>query len=123
VLPRTLAVGIIFATLTGLTALICEEPKPADKPAKSDEKATKADPDILAMVKEWNSDKFASPPTKFREGKVVSRKLDEKATTQTKGGFVIQLPSSAPIPTPSIYKGNLYVSGGLDVDVPILPQS
>jgi hypothetical protein len=75
VLPRTLAVGIIFATLTGLTALICEEPKPADKPAKSDEKATKADPDILAMVKEWNSDKFASPPTKFREGKVVSRKL------------------------------------------------
>jgi outer membrane protein assembly factor BamB len=105
-------VGIIFATLTGLTALICEEQKPADKPAKSDEKATKADPDILAMVKEWNSDRFASPPTKFREGKVVSRKLDEKATTQTKGGFVIQLPSSAPIPTPSVFKGNLYVSGG-----------
>jgi outer membrane protein assembly factor BamB len=96
----------------GLLALKGDEPKPADKPAGSDDKAARAETDILPSVKEWNSDKFAAPPTKFREGNVTPRKLDAKATTETKSGFVIQLPSNAPIPTPSVYKGNLYVSGG-----------
>lgn len=59
-----------------------------------------------------NSDKFASPPTKFRPGHANPRKLDEKAIKQTAAGFEIKLPSGAPIPTPTVYKGKIYVSGG-----------
>lgn len=105
---RSYAAGLALAVLAaGLFALHGEEPKPTDKPAKAD-----APTDILSTVKEWNSDKFASPPTEFRQGKVTARKLDNKATTATRDGFVIQLPSGAPIPTPSVYQNKLYVSGG-----------
>jgi outer membrane protein assembly factor BamB len=108
---RSHAAGLALAVLAAaLLALHGDEPKPTkpdDKPAKAEFPT-----DILAMVKEWNSDKFASPPTKFREGKVTPRKLDAKGTTETKDGFVIQLPSGAPIPTPSVYQNKLYVSGG-----------
>ena len=112
---RSYAAAAALAVLAaGLLALHGAEPKPADKPAPPDDKAAKADAptDILATVKEWNSDKFASPPTEFRQGSATTRPLDEKATTATKDGFVIQLPSGAPVPTPSVYKGKLYVSGG-----------
>src|SRR4029077_14231080 len=55
---------------------------------------------------------FAAPPTQFRGGHVVSKKLDAKAIQKTETGFSIKLPSGAPIPTPTVYKGKLYVSGG-----------
>jgi outer membrane protein assembly factor BamB len=100
----TLTIAILGA---GLFALRGEQPKGSPK-AEKNEAAT----DMLATVKEWNSDKFTAPPTSFRHGHVTPRPLGEKAVTQTKGGFVVQLPSGAPIPTPSIYKGKVYVSGG-----------
>jgi outer membrane protein assembly factor BamB len=108
---RSLAAGLALAALAaGVFVLHGEEPKPP----KPDDKAAKAEAaaDILATVKEWNSDKFAAPPTQFREGKATLRQVDEKATTPTKGGFVIQLPSGAPVPTPTVCNGKLYVSGG-----------
>jgi outer membrane protein assembly factor BamB len=95
----------------GLFVLHGEEPKPAPKPAKPESKPEAAT-DILATVKEWNSDKYAGPPTTFRQGHVTPRELDKNAVTETKGGFVIKLPSGAPVPTPSVYEGKLYVSGG-----------
>ena len=112
---RSHAAGLALAVLAAaLLSLRAEEPKPADKPAALDDKTAKADVpvDILATVKEWNSDKFAAPPTQFRQGNVTVRPVEEKATTATKNGFVIQLPSGAPIPTPSVYKDRIYVSGG-----------
>jgi outer membrane protein assembly factor BamB len=101
----------VVVLAAGLFALRGEEPKTGDKPPKTDDK-TEAAADMLPTVKDWNSDKFAGPPTKFREGKVTPRMLEEKAITETKGGFVVQLPSGAPIPTPSVYDGKLFVSGG-----------
>jgi outer membrane protein assembly factor BamB len=104
----TIAVGLLAATLgAGLLVLHGEEPKSAPKPA-----AASTDIDMLAAVKEWNSNKFAAPATTFRTGNVTPRTLDDKALTQTKSGFVVQLPSGAPVPTPSIYRGKAYVSGG-----------
>jgi outer membrane protein assembly factor BamB len=98
----------------GVLALSGEEPKSSDKASKPEGSTAKTQEpvDIVATVREWNSDKFASPPTKFREGKVTPRQLDDKAITSTKEGFTIKLPSGAPIPTPTVYKGKLYVSGG-----------
>jgi outer membrane protein assembly factor BamB len=112
---RIHAAGLALTVLTAaLFALYGAEPKPADKADKPDDKVAAADApvDILATAKEWNSDKFASPPTQFRAGNVTPRQLDANATTTTKDGFTIQLPSGAPIPTPTVYKGKLYVSGG-----------
>jgi outer membrane protein assembly factor BamB len=114
-LRRSHAAGVALALLAAaLLSLRAEEPKPAAKPAAPNDKTAKADApvDILATVKEWNSDKFASPPTQFRQGSATPRPLDDKAVTITKDGFVIQLPSGAPIPTPTVYKGRVYVSGG-----------
>jgi outer membrane protein assembly factor BamB len=104
--PITLALMV-----AGLAAVSSwsEEPKKDPKPpvTKEPEKT-----DVTDQFKEWNSDKFAPPPTEFRQGKVEAKSLDEKAVKKTDTGFVIQLPSGAPVPTPSVYKGKLYVSGG-----------
>ena len=43
---------------------------------------------------------------------MTPRKLDAKAIRLEEKGFTITLPSGAPIPTPTVYKGKLYISGG-----------
>lgn len=98
---RSLAPGL---ALIGL-AILCGSPRGAAPP-------TPMTTDITTTAKEWNSDKFSGPPTEFRKGHVTPRKLDDKAIAATKEGFTVSLPSKAPIPTPTIYKGKVYVSGG-----------
>lgn len=94
-----------FAAIGGETSPVAPMPRiKADDPP--------ADKDITAEVKEWNSAKFASPANTFRAGHVTPRKLDAKAITNSPTGFTIQLPSKAPIPTPTVYGGKVYVSGG-----------
>ena len=96
--PRTYSAGlmlIISLLVTGLCVLRAEQTKSQPKSDK-----TETPTDLLATVKEWNSDKFAAPPTTFRQGHVTSRPLEEKAVMQTKGGFVVQLPSKAPMVAP-----------------------
>src|SRR5258708_37748479 len=103
-LRAALAVALL---VPGAVALWGDEPaKPMDKPKEPETG------DVLKDVKEWNSEKFASPPTQFRQGHVNPRKLDEKAIAKTAAGFEISLPSKAPIPTPTVDKGKLVVSGG-----------
>jgi Ca-activated chloride channel homolog len=83
-------------------------------PGRADEKEkpVKDEIDITTQAKELNSDKFQAPPTNFRAGHVTVRELDPKAVVADKEGFRIQLPSKAPIPTPTIRDGRLYASGG-----------
>ena len=109
-MTRFIGVIVLMGSLAGgLAFLWSEEPaKPKDKDAKPAQESV----DILKDVQEWNSDKFVSPPTQFRQGHVSPCKLDEKALQKVESGFVVSLPSKAPIPTPTIYQGNLYVSGG-----------
>jgi outer membrane protein assembly factor BamB len=99
--------GVLFA---GLAMAGGEGPPAAPMPREVPE--VPPDKDISAEVKDWNSAKFAGPPTKFREGHVTARKLDAKAIAKTPVGFTVQLPSGAPIPTPTVYRGKVYVSGG-----------
>ncbi len=102
------SLGLTFALLAaGLVSLSGEEARPAGKTVKPAETI-----DILATAREWNSAKFAGPPSSFRQGHVTPRKLDDKALNATKTGFTVSLPSKAPIPTPTIYDGKVYVSGG-----------
>ena len=91
-LMRCALVAILLAP--GMRALFSDEPaKPKDPPKEAPAV------DILNEAKAWNSDKFIAPPTEFRTGHVTPRELDDKAVSKTDLGFVVQLPSKAPIPT------------------------
>ena len=68
--------------------------------------------DITDKAKEINSAKYLSLPTEFRKGHVTARQLDDKALTTRENGFSVQLPSRAPITTPAVYEGKVFVSGG-----------
>ena len=107
---RLILLGLFLSCIAAMPALTAQDPK-AGKDAK-DAKDKKESTDITALVREMNSDKFASPPTEFRPGHVDAKPLDAKAIQKTANGFTIQLPSKAPIPTPTVYKGKIFVSGG-----------
>src|SRR5271167_1907701 len=108
---RLILCGLLLACIALLPQLGAQIPKAAkDKGKKVEKQEEKTD--ITDKVREMNSDKFASPPTEFRTGHVNPHKLDAKAVKKTETGFSIKLPSGAPIPTPTVYKGKLYVSGG-----------
>ena len=98
--------GTLLAAVVALGEALPTAPMPKVVPEAMQDK------DITAEVKDWNSAKFAEPPSKFRQGHVTPRKFDEKAHQKLADGFSVQLPSKAPIPTPTIYKDKVYVSGG-----------
>jgi outer membrane protein assembly factor BamB len=96
-------------TLGALAVLAAEIPvAPMPKPVPEEF----IDKDITADVKAWNSPKFDGPPTKFKVGHVKKRAFDAKAVQKLADGFSVQLPSKAPIPTPTVYRDKVYVSGG-----------
>ncbi|MBW2527778.1 MAG: PQQ-like beta-propeller repeat protein, partial [Deltaproteobacteria bacterium] len=68
--------------------------------------------DVLAKARKLNSAAYAKPPSRFRTGHVTPRKLAAKAVRKTERGFEVQLPSKAPITTPTVYRDTLFVSGG-----------
>jgi outer membrane protein assembly factor BamB len=90
-----------------LTAEITGGEPPAQKAASTEKPI-----DFTREAHEMNSSKFAEPPKEFRQGHVTPRKLEESALSTSKKGYRVQLPSKAPIPTPTIYRGKLYASGG-----------
>lgn len=102
---RLMICGLLLGSIV-LVPLGAQEAKDKDKPKPE------AKTDITTEVREMNSDKFAAPPTKFRPGHANPRTLDAKAITKTETGFAIKLPSGSPVPTPTVYKGKIYVSGG-----------
>jgi Ca-activated chloride channel homolog len=98
----------IACLVTGVLAAGIAGGEPPAQMAASAEKPTDFTPD----ANEMNSNKFAGPPKEFRQGHVTPRKLEESALSTSKKGYRIQLPSKAPIPTPTVYRGKLYASGG-----------
>ncbi|HWY87277.1 MAG TPA: PQQ-binding-like beta-propeller repeat protein, partial [Gemmataceae bacterium] len=68
--------------------------------------------DITAEVRRLNADASRMPPKEFRKGHVTPRPFDAASIKKTELGFEIQLPSKAPVPTPTVYEGKVYVSGG-----------
>jgi outer membrane protein assembly factor BamB len=67
--------------------------------------------DITAEVRLLNANMSSALPTKFRAGHVTERPFDA-AAKKTELGFELQLPSKGPVPTPTVHKGKVYVSGG-----------
>jgi Ca-activated chloride channel homolog len=65
---------------------------------------------ILPKIRKMNSDAYGQPKAQFRKGHVSKRRAPK--AKQTQDGFVVQLPSRAPVVTPAVYAGTVYVSGG-----------
>jgi outer membrane protein assembly factor BamB len=66
--------------------------------------------DVSAAVAEMNSEKYGRPPTKFRKGHV--RTIKAPPVKKTSRGYQVQFASHAPITTPAVYQGTVFVSGG-----------
>ena len=67
--------------------------------------------DALDEALAMNSSRFPMPPADFEPGTVSPLEFDARVRS-TKVGFTIQMPSGSPIPTPTLYRGRLYVGGG-----------
>ena len=52
------------------------------------------------------------PSAKFRSGHVSTLEFQADRVTPRQDGFAISLPSESPIPTPTVFRERLYVSGG-----------
>ena len=65
---------------------------------------------VTAEIRAMNSDEYLSPPTTFRKGHVKPKRPPKVA--KTKYGFEVRFASKAPVVTPAVYQGNVYVSGG-----------
>ena len=88
-----------------------EEPQKPDKAPPTGKKDDEGR-DVSKTIAHWNSEAFAAPPTKFRAGHVKPLMLTADAIRKTDHGFEVKLPSGAPVATPTVYKGRVYVSGG-----------
>jgi outer membrane protein assembly factor BamB len=86
---------------------------PTEAPATRGATAAPKPPDgedVLALMNEMNGPSYGRPAAVFRPGHVTPRTAPSAKVTAS--GFEIQFPSRAPIATPAVYDGRVYVSGG-----------
>ncbi len=67
--------------------------------------------DELHKAAAMNSEQHPMPATSYRKGHVAQHPIKDYVKSNGQG-YVIDLPGSYPIATPTYYKGRLYVSGG-----------
>ena len=67
--------------------------------------------DILDIVLAINGEGMPKPPNEFKKGHVSPTSTNATLTTNN-DGFVVKLPSSNGVPTPTVKDGKLFVSGG-----------
>ena len=79
---------------------------PSDTTELTDEKT-----DVLHAFLKINGENAPRPEKDFKEGH-VEKNRDEIRIEQTDYGFIAHLPEQHHIPSPSIYNGTVYVSGG-----------
>ena len=83
---------------------------PADKSANPIGSAPGED--ITAKVREINSPRYPAPPSQFRVGHAKAMAENRVQLRRQAQGFTLEFPAHAPIPTPTVYEGKLYVGGG-----------
>ncbi len=101
------------SVLLNLGAAFAAQPeKPAAAKTEAAAPEAPAEVDILDDYKRINGEEFPQPPTQFRKGSVSEIQFPADKVAKTKGGFEITMPHGTPVPTPTIYQGKLFVSGG-----------
>jgi Ca-activated chloride channel family protein len=108
---KSLVLGVALSCACNPAGL---PPGTATQPPTTEERGeTPSDSeDVLPLFQEMNGDKFPAPPKNFRHGNVHALELPKQAVQKTPTGFIVTLPSGAPVTTPAAYKGKVYVSGG-----------
>ena len=84
-------------------------PNPTPEPQTGNKEGAPGE-SVLPEVLKMNSDAYGRPSAKFRAGHVSRRAAPPVKRTQN--GFEVRFPSGAPIVTPAVYGGTVYVSGG-----------
>jgi outer membrane protein assembly factor BamB len=80
--------------------------------AHAGDDAKPAPDDVLPEARKMNSAAYGKPPTKFQKGSTSPHPLEKKALQRTEQGFVIQLGSGAPLPSPAVHQGVIVTSAG-----------
>src|SRR5437867_891725 len=104
------SLGLVLALLApALVALSGEESKPVQKPARANTVGS-----ILPTVLEWNSGKYARPPAQFHKVDAGRQRQIKTTVLSRRDGFTISFPHKGPIPTPTVYRGKVYVGGDIE---------
>jgi len=115
-MKRTLAASVLVAAAILAFGLRGEQDPSSNAPAEPAPVAEAASEapgeDVLAQTLEINSQRYAAPPAPTRQGNVSVRKLADEAIRRRQDGFVVALPSQAPLTAPAVYQGKVMVSGG-----------
>jgi outer membrane protein assembly factor BamB len=99
---KTLVSGA--ALWTGLKAPLFAQDQKPDAPAPKEV-------DVTAEWAKLHADPKAQPGTQYRAGRAKPGSTTPKFE-KTAGGYSIQMPSGAPVPTPAVYKDRVFVSAG-----------
>lgn len=106
-LPLALMLSITVLTAWQLNKVAALLNKPVHH---SPGDSTALEKDILPQILTLNHNDNI-PKRNFRKGVVTPKRIDNYLT-KTPTGYYIQLPSSTNIPTPAVFNGTVYLSGG-----------
>lgn len=99
-MPRYLATPLFLALLFPASLLLAQ--------TRHDEL------DVTAHARALHTERFPFPDAEFAAGTSEPVEFDDERLKPTDDGFILKLPSGSPVPTPTIYRGRLLVSGGFN---------
>jgi Ca-activated chloride channel homolog len=105
---------LILILCTGIAShqVRAAEPVAAPQTGSKQVKAKPLETDVSSEVRAWNSGRYSPPSTEFHAGQATPKNEAAPVIAKTPRGFIIKLPSGAPIPTLTVRDGKLYASGG-----------
>jgi outer membrane protein assembly factor BamB len=104
--------AILAVSLSVVFAVALAQEPATPKAAEAAKPAAPEEVDILDDYKRINGEEFPKPPTEFRKGSVKAKSFPKDGVKKTDAGFEISMPHHTPVPTPTVYKGKLFASGG-----------
>jgi outer membrane protein assembly factor BamB len=103
---------ILFVSFLSSGSLIQKKDLyPTSSSSVNEDSAMAENTRLLAWYKHLYSDPGMNAPATFNQGNVSATYLSDYLT-KTDNGFVIQLPGNTMVPSPVVYDGKIFVSGG-----------
>lgn len=106
---------LLFLTVAAAAAVLTHgnsAPDPVPAAAAGEAEDAAAGEDVLAEALAMSSERYAQPPAPTRAGHVSPRALEAEALERGASQYKVRLPSGAPVTTPAVYDGKVFVSGG-----------
>lgn len=109
---QKLTLCLFAALLLGVLARPARSGEEAKKPVADPKAKPEGPKDIIGKVRAMHAEGKPKPPTTFKQGHV---KIFTPTLTKAKapeGILAVRMPSGAPVPTPTVAGGRVFVSGG-----------